>query len=344
MNTSIRGCSTLAAIVMFVFLLLGGYPLEASGVPYEINLSSRLLINSYNILADGCEVPDYVTPMRLDLQSDNGTFCALVIREKVDKASPLYHIISSMKMGAAEKKQLLRNITDGTLIIYFDAGARPDRLLNNRMIFEAELERAGFSKSDIKPDFIVLSHSHNGEIVALQEALPNTPVFVTLDMKNGIVLEDRTIPIKNKVILKPGVTPLTDHISLISTVFQMAPPTKVIQKGQIFNRKKDSSDPPEYESALAVNTRDGVALFGTCMHCSFLGVVKTAMKFYRKDIILYCGGFENDSSAIPKALKLSPSMEFYLHHCAPVESLQWKYGESRIHRIRLGERVLINPY
>ena len=347
-------------LIILIFLIT-----LIAGCRYQKEAAQSKIINTYNILA-GHTLNSENTPLnRKKLLPDrnvpgelSGVFNALIISEHVDEKTPLYKIISELKIDGSIKKKLLKNITDGVLKIYFDLGAPWGTWKNNYKAFERELQQTGLKILNNPPDFIVISHAHwpnyIGGIEFFQKKYPYIPVFITPDMKEGLVCFDydkegasidqkhtngRIVKIKNPIVLPPGITVLTKHLSILTQNFRHKCPTIAFKNGKISIGiyKKN----PEYENILILNTKKGLALFTTCIHSSLLEAIKKTMGLYNKKVYLYCGGFEENPNTLIEAKKISPSLKFLLYHCAPVEKLISKFGNSFIKRVHLGESIFL---
>jgi metal-dependent hydrolase (beta-lactamase superfamily II) len=317
----------------------------------EATAQQEEIINTYNILE---EDSDNNIPREL-----GGVSNALIISEHVDKKTPLYKIISGLKMEEKDKKKALENITDGALKIYFDLGGPWGSWENNYVSFENKLRQTSLEELSGPPDLIILSHAHwpnyIGGLEYLQRKYPYVPVLVTPDMKEGLICFDwsqekgpmeqkhtngRIVKIKNPIMLEPGTTVLTKHLSIITQEYRHKWPNLCLQNGKILINEFKTG--PEYENILAIDTKKGVAMFTTCMHSSFLEAVKKTIKLYNKKLYLYCGGFEDSSETIAEAKKISPPLEFLFYHCADIETLTAKFGKSFIKRINLGEKIFLD--
>jgi len=309
------------------------------------------IINTYTILSD-----THCKDAYKKLLPDFGVFNVLIITETVDKKTPLYKIVSQMNIEKRYKKKILENITDGILKIYFDLGKSKEIWINNCKIFEEALKHTGDIRLSKPPDFIILSHAHwtnyLGGLEYFQKKYPYIPIFITPDMKEGLICFDydkkdnynwrkfkngRIVKIKNPVILSSGITILSKHLAIITQKFRHPWSNISLENSNIkinFFKKK-----LEYENILTSNTKKGIMLFTTCLHSSLLEAMKKAKNLYHKDIYLYSGGFEEELDVISKAKKISPPIKFYLYHCAPVEKLISIYGSSYIKRIKLGDKI-----
>lgn len=336
-------------IILFSIFLILNHKLQAE-------ILSNNIINTYNILADTHLAFKNISLNRKKLLPDFGVFNVLLISEHVDRRTPLYKIISQLNIDNKHKKKILENITDGILKIYFDLGRSKKVWLNNYKVFENELKQFQDKRLTKPPDFIILSHAHwtnyLGGIEYIQKKYPYVPIFITPDMKKGLICfnydkndsfnwkkfkNGKILKIKNPIILTPGVTILTKHLAIITQRFRHKWENLSLQNGKIsINTFKPY---PEYENILILNTKNGLAMFTTCMHSSFLNAIRKANNLYHKDVYLYSGGFEEEADVIPKAKRIFPSLRFLFYHCAPVEKLISIFGNSYIKRIKLGQKI-----
>lgn len=349
-------------MIKLKFMLLLSMILAAVPCCLEAATQCEEVINTYNILEGDTSCPN----SQRQLLSDNdvprelsGVFNALIISEHVHEKTPLYEIISGLKMNKKDKKKALKNITDGALKIYLDLGGPWGAWENNYMSFENELQRTAIAGLSGPPDLIILSHAHwpnyIGGLEYLQRKYPYVPVFITPDMEEGLTCFDwnqeevpveqrpsngRIVKIKNPVILSPGITVLTKHVSIITQKYRHEWPNLYLQNGKILINEYKTGQ--EYENILAIDTKRGIAMFTTCMHSSFLEAGKKIMELYNKKLYLYCGGFEDNSDTITEAKKISPALEFFFYHCADMETLITKFGGTFIKRINLGEKIFLD--
>ncbi|MDQ7822206.1 MAG: hypothetical protein RDV48_05365 [Candidatus Eremiobacteraeota bacterium] len=332
-----RTSGLLAIFLLCIVVMASGGRIEAaSPVP---------MMNTFTILDDIFPATGDLYPYeRQLLKDDRGVFNVALFSEKVTASTPLYRMFSRLPLKSADKKALLQNITDGVLKIYFDLGARPPVWNYNRMLFERELASYGIKELCTPPDFVIISHAHLpnyiGGFELMQKYYPNVPVFITEDMKEGLIYFDsrdltgRRVKARTPIVLHPGETVLTDHLSIINGKYRKKWENVILDGTRVVERRGYKKE-PEYENVLKVKTREGLALFATCMHCKFPMDRRNA---------LYVGGFEEEPEIILKARKLSPSLRFYLYHCGNPEYLSEKLGgkvdiSSYVKRIRLGETV-----
>lgn len=345
------------SILIFLTLILTGCSSQKKAIQNKI-------INTYTVLEETDPPPKNISLNQKVPGQTSGVFNVLVISERVDKNTPLYKIISQLEIKDSIKNKLLKNITDGTLKIYFDLGKSQKVWKRDYRIFENGLRKTGLKALSSPPDFIIISHAHGpnymGGIEYFQKKYPDIPIFITPDMQEGLVCFDyekavkllkeknirldiyasKFVKIKNPVVLRPGITALTKHISIITQQFRHKWPNLISQNGKTFDQGYKTE--PEYENILTVNTNEGIAMFTTCMHSSFLEAIKKTMKRDNKEVYLYCGGFEDEEYTISEAKKISPALKFLFYHCAPAEYYISRFGGTFIKRITRGEKIYLD--
>jgi len=328
-------------------------------IPHNAIAQDKLL-NSATILCDYHPVHDDAPQARKSLVTNgDGIFNVVLLTEKVTESDQIYKMISQSKVEGSIKKRQLRNLTNGYLKIYFDLGIYLHDWKNNRDVFDRELKHKGLKGLDKPPDVIIISHCHCGNYLGgleyMRKTHPEIPVLITPDMKEGLLCFDvelyaknvikriyngRTVKAGNAVVLSPGLNALTRHLSVITRPFPHSRPNYALKNGVVYNNV--FSNNTEYENTLAIDTKDGVALIGACMHCSFLETVKKAMSHYKKNVSLYCGGYEDVPCALEEAKRQSPDLFYFLYHCAPVEEFIEIYGDHCIYPVRMGESIYLN--
>lgn len=298
------------------------------------------VMNTYTILNDNWLPSDVMPYQRNYLTKGIGVFNVAIFSEKVTKDSPLYKIFSRLPMSSQHKKALLENITDGVLKIYCDLGADYSVWNNNRRVFESELESYKVKALCKPPDFVIITHNHLpnyvGGLRAMQENYPQVPVFITEDMKEGFVYFDESsmvgkrIKVKTPVVVRSGETVLTDRLSIITAKFKKQWENMLLNVDYGIVRRGYKSG-YEYENILKVKTRGGFALFTSCLHSSFPNDRRN---------VLYCGGMCGilKDDEINEAVKISPSLHFYLFHCG----LPKYYSMQNATRIGLGQSIFLD--
>ncbi|MDQ7825238.1 MAG: hypothetical protein RDV48_20730 [Candidatus Eremiobacteraeota bacterium] len=310
------------------------------------------LLATYTIIADMAQSP--VSHGGLKYERDNGAGNILLIKERVSSGDPLYRMIEKLPLPPGEKGKLLGKLSRGILKIAVDMGARPKYWRHNVELFE----KSHASSLDFPgpPDLIIITHNHwtnySGGLEYYQKHCPSVPVLITEDMKRGFLCFDfdqagapmfqtiRTVYAKYPLVMKTGYTPLTRHLAVITRQFRVAKPTIAVVNGQVSTSAY--RDYPEYENTLVVRTKEGNALFTTCLHSLLYDAVNIAQTKTGKPVYLFCGGYEERHPAIKLAKQIAPDIEFWLCHCARVEVLQQLYKYPQwISRISMGESITI---
>jgi metal-dependent hydrolase (beta-lactamase superfamily II) len=345
----------ILTLFFLILMLTGCYP--------QKNTQNKI-INTYTVLEETDLRGKNIPPGLKTPGPFSGVFNVLIISERVDKNTPLYKMISQLEIKDSIKNKLLKNITDGTLKIYFDLGKSQKAWKNDYLIFEKGLQKTGLKALSSPPDFIIISHAHGpnymGGIEYLQKKYPHIPIFITPDMKEGLICFDyekavkllkeknarldlygsKFVKIKNPIVLRSGITALTKHISIITQEFRHKWENLISPDGKNFIQGFKTET--EYENILTVDTKEGIAMFTTCMHSSFLEAIKKAMGLFNKEVYLYCGGFEDENYTITEAKKISPILKFLFYHCAPAEYFISKFGGTFIKRITGGEKIYLD--
>lgn len=322
------------------------------------NIGEILFTDTYNILAGSkinksqvsCPglLPDSKVPPAL-----SGVFNALIIREEIDKDTPLYKMI--YESNIKNKEKALERITGGMLKIYFDLGAPWGRWESNFRAFEKKLKECGLSGP---PNLVIISHSHwpnyLGGLEFFQKNFPDVPVLISPDMQQGLVAFDidssdgsaekrhknaRLIKIQSQIVLSPGLNKLSKHLSVLTLKFREKTPSMLLEKGEIAINKYKKEE--EFENILAISTKKGTAIFATYMHASFLEVSEKIKNTGGK-IILYCGGFEDNLSFLSQVKSGSPGLKFIFFHCAPVKEAAKSLNDNCVSEAYIGEKIFLN--